>query len=281
MVTPASLDALVATIASVPGVEVVTLFGSHARNGADAFSDVDLQVVTRKPAIFYSSNWLHRSGYTPAAYSWRPAFGGVVKISAVSLAAGELDVVVVPYARLRLARILVGCGIHRRSRRLTAMLGNLSVVLRPGYRVLVGNRGWSTFFARVVRDVPDPKLTDNEIIRMSDCAYIDYHSVQRKVARGELVAAQRWLHLHLAEVNLKLWHEYRSRSSRPVCHDGRRAELFASADELAALTSGAPQDSHAILVTAKRLIQSIRKYRELLLGEPPTWRTDCNSPRLE
>jgi predicted nucleotidyltransferase len=270
MVTAPRLDAVLAALTQLPAVKVVTLFGSRARGAGDSASDIDLQIITRQPAQFENSSWLSSDVGSVLAYGLRPAFGGVTKATIV-FEGGEIDLVVLPYGRLLLARGLVRVGLHRRSVSFRRALQDLAIVLRPGYRVLRGGDGWSRFFARVVSEVPDRCLSDGEVRRMADCAYADFVSLQRKVKRGELIAAQRWLHLHLVETNLKLIYEHCVRCGRPIHHDARRVEWMLQPEEQAMLRATAHPSAADLLAAAQHAIATTAKMVSLLTGAAPGW----------
>ncbi|HEX2100989.1 MAG TPA: nucleotidyltransferase domain-containing protein [Candidatus Synoicihabitans sp.] len=270
MVNPPLLDALREALARQPDVRVVTLFGSHARGHADAESDIDLQIITARPQRFVASEWLPPLSYPLLAYGLRPAFGGVVKATAIYPQA-EADVVVLPLARLRLARLLVGAGLHRRSPKFQRACGDLAIVLRPGFSVLQGGAGWQRFFERVVAEVPDPRLDDEAVMRLADCAFADYVSLRRKLKRGELLAAQRWLHVHLAETNFKLLHEANCRRGLRSSHDARRLEQELDPARRARVRVEASASEEALRQAARQSIQTTRELVEELTRRPPTW----------
>ncbi len=270
MVTPPLLEPVVDALQRSPHVHVLTLFGSHARGAGDAQSDLDFQIITRRPELFRNAEWLPSTTESHLAYGLRPAFGRVVKVTVVYPDA-EVDLVVLPLARLRLARWVVRSGLHRRSPKLTRQLGDLTIVLRPGFRVLKGGAVWSGFFERLLREVPDPSLDNGAVQYLGDCAFADFVSLERKVQRGELVAAQRWLHVHLVETHLKLLHEYRTRQGLRSYHDGRRIEQVLTAAELEPVRVEARPDADELLAAARGAMRAIRHLVQELVGQQPRW----------
>jgi hypothetical protein len=103
MVGEASLlEVVVAALRREAAVRVVTLFGLRARGGAtgaDGASDVDLQVITRRPGRLADRAWLEAAVAPQRVRAWtvRAAFGGVKKVSARG-DGGEVDLVVLPWA---------------------------------------------------------------------------------------------------------------------------------------------------------------------------------------
>ena len=254
----------------MPAVKVVTLFGSRASGRADADSDIDLQIITSRPAAFQTKEWLADVGKQVPVYALRPAFGRAVKATAI-LEGTQIDIVVLPLWRLTVAQWLVRIHLHRRSRHLRRLLADLSIVLRPGYAVVSGTDEWRRFFSTVVAEVPDPRLTDEEVVRLADCAFVDYLSVRRKIARGELLAAQRWLHVHLVDTNLKLLHEHVLRSGGATCHDGRRIEQLRSLSEQDLVRVNAHVTAEELLPAATSAIGATRALVQRLTGRPPEW----------
>jgi hypothetical protein len=54
----------------------------------------------------------------------------------------------------------------------------------------------------------------------------DYVSTLRKIQRGELLAARRWIHHQLLETLFRLIHELRLRRGLPSLPDARRIEFI-------------------------------------------------------
>lgn len=272
MVEPPFLQAALAAVARRPGVRVVTLFGSQARGASDDRSDVDFQVITGRPREFADARWLEGRGLPElTAYGRRPASGGVTKATAVFADGAELDVVVLPLNRLRLARALVAADLHHRSRLVQHGLEELARILRPGHRMLVGSEGWRRFLARVVAEVPEPRLSETQVHDMGACAFADYVSLRQKCHRGELLAAQRILHVNLAETNFRLMHEWRLRQGKSSFRDARRVEQYLSAAEYARIRIEATLTVESLLVAAAAALRTTSALVRELTGADPTW----------
>jgi len=211
--------------ATEPSVSALTLFGSRARGQSDGSSDWDFQVITSKPDLFMTSAWTSGlKGARVLVYAPRMTrFGGVPKVNLVFEGA-EADLVVLPAGTLTMARLLVAMGFHRRDGGLRRRLRDLAVAIRPGWTFLKGERTWGRFYRRLVDEVDDPRLGDDEIRRLANVFVCDYLWTVRKLERGELVAAQRMLHRELAETLLALSHELRLRRGEPTYPEGRRLE---------------------------------------------------------
>jgi SAM-dependent methyltransferase len=270
MVTAPRLDAVLAALIQLSAVKVVTLFGSRARRANDDQSDIDLQVVTTKPEDFITSRWLGELPLRPVAYAHRAASGGVTKATVV-FENGELDVVVLPFGRMVAAKTLVATGFHRRSRFVQDALQELARVLRPGYELLYGDKSWALFFGRIVAEIPEPRLSDEEVHRLGSCCFAEYVSLKRKILRGEIVASRRILHVHLLETNFRLLHESRIRTSLPTFRDARRVEMILPANQLESLQIGGSLDPSDLLRDAGSAVAMTYSLTRELTGRSPEW----------
>lgn len=269
---------LAAWAAREAAVKAVVLIGSRARPAedglgqADAESDWDFHVITSQPGVFTQPAWSAALGAgAPLAYVDRlGVLGRARKVSAV-FPGMELDLVVLPAWRLQLAQVAMSLGLHRQSTELRRALGDLAVVLRPGYRFLHGAAGWEPFYRKVVAEVPDPRLDNADALRLAQGFVCDYLWLQRKVARGELVAARRMLHRGLAEVNLQLAHELRLRRGERSFPDGRRLEHTLAAADLAGLAVAGDGSAEALRVAAGQCAATLNTLLAGLVGADWRW----------
>lgn len=144
-------------------IQAVILFGSRARDKyrADRWSDVDLQVVTSRPALFYNQDWTRIFGDDAIwAYAVRAASGGVRKATVAFRSGAEIDFVVVPSGKLRELRTAVADGSCSRVAEQSAALNELATVMRRGFLVLKGDAALRRLYARVVRELPGTRLGD-------------------------------------------------------------------------------------------------------------------------
>jgi hypothetical protein len=271
MVTPAALQAFLDWVDRERSIRAVTLFGTQAQGRAGAGSDFDVQIVTTRPNLFEDRLWTSGiPGWRVRAYAVRDATGGARKATLL-LEGAEFDLVIVPAWRLRVARMLVRCGLHRRVRGLARALGPLAVVMRPGYQVLRGGPAWERFYDRVVREASDPRLDRAAVLALAECAYVDLHWILSKVARGELVAAQRWLHRTPVEVNLRLLTESRQRRGLEPVFDGRRAEMLLTPAELDEVRVSAALEPAALTAAVLQCEATLRRRVLELTNVPPPW----------
>lgn len=273
---PSFRQAVESWIASEATIRSAVVFGSSASTGSvapvDNWSDLDLHVTTTAPAQLERVDWarvLPGQGYRLQAV--RPATGGVRKVTAV-FAAGQIDLVIVPRAQLRLARLGLTLGLQRRNARLRAALDEIHTCLRGGYRFLKGEREWGAFYARVAAEMPGVRLGDAEVRTLADVAVADWLWIQHKLARGELIAAQHVLHRSLAETNLRLLRELRLRRGQPLPSFGlgRHVERLLGPAELAWVRVDARCEAEALWSATERAAEGLRALMTELVGD--TWR---------
>ena len=278
MSKPTLAARVAAWAARSPEIVAVVLIGSRAREtgdsiaGADGHSDWDFHLITSRPATFADRAWtaILDEG-EPQSYAIREGTVGKVKRVTVVFRDEETDFVVLPAAHMRLARLAVACGLHRRSRGLARALGDLAIVARPGYRFLHGSSGWEPFYRRVIAEVADPRLGETEALRRAELFVADYVLVRRKIARGELLAAQRVLHRSLAEINFQLLHEAKLRRGERSFPDVRRIERIASTTELAAVTVTAEPTVTSLEAALQKCAATCQDLMRELVGERWRW----------
>ena len=265
--------AVIAWAEQEPSVRALVLIGSRVHadgvRAADEFSDWDFQLITDRPALFETAAWMREIGCgEPLAYVVRPGrLGSATKVSMV-LQEGEMDLVVLPHSRLRQAKSLLRLGLVSRRASMAQALGGLASVLRGGYRVVKGERAWGDFFRRVATEIPPPRLSDNDARRLAEGFVCDFVSTRRKIARKEFLAAQRWLHHQLAEVNFQLFHELRQRRGAVSLPDARRIERLAS--EWPEYEVNATPTTESLHAATEKSADTLRGLMKALVGE--TWR---------
>ena len=268
--------AVTAWAARESAVSGLVLVGSRVRAAddavwrADAQSDWDFQLITSRPEMFATDAWLH--GFADVrAYALRaPRIGAAPKINVV-LADTEADFVLIPAGPLRLARLLVRLGLHRREGKLRRSLQNLALIIRPGWRFLKGAAAWDPLYRRLVADIADARLGDDELRRLADGFVCDCVGIRRKIARGELQAAQRLMHRDLAEVNFQLLHELRLRRGERTFPEARRIELIAEAAELALVSVEARLEGASLAAAVEKCAATCRALMAALAGTAWRW----------
>lgn len=271
------LDAVLGHIRDSDAVRVATLFGSQARrmlgaaHQADKWSDIDLQVLAPRPADFATFEWVRSvPGHRANVCAQRPVFGGVFK-QTILYDAGELDLVILPYRRMRLGRCLFRLGLHERIGVVRRGLTNFADIMRFEHVVVKGGQGWETFYRDVSRSMPRLGLTNEEARAAADVAYVDAVCVLGRIDRGELVSAQRILHQSVVETNIRLLYESRERRGLQAYHRARRAEAILPAEELSWIRADVPLQPDALAACTRGLIDGTRKLTAMLTGETPDW----------
>ena len=239
-------------------IQAAVLFGSKARDAgapaaSDVWSDVDLHVVTNAADRIERLDWAsifpaHRFCLRVV----RPATGGVRKIT-ILFEEGEADLVLIPVRKLKIARLAVGLGLHRKLHSLRASLENLSTVMRGGYRFIKGEKDWGRFYEKGVGDLRGFRISDDEACQLADVFLCELLWVFQKLERGELIAAQRILHRSLLETNVVLLHERRQRRATPSFQQARRIERLATPEELDSVLLNSRLDSGELLAAGWRL----------------------------
>lgn len=264
--------ALVEALQRRPDVVALTLFGSFAREDrattADGDSDMDLQVICHWPEVLSHRDWAESVLGEGELLAWSPraALGGVTKVS-ILLAKEEVDLVLVSVGRIRWARWGMALGLHHRFGWARRLLGPLVLVMGPGYRVLKGGSHWEKFWRQLVHEVSEPSIGDRKIQAAEDAALVDLRSIQRKLARGELRAAQRWLHNEMAARNFELMHELRRRRGEVSFFDGRRVETILSAEDISLVTIDASLNRESLGAAAEQAAAATRILVARVLAE--------------
>lgn len=260
--------------AQEPSVHALVQIGSRVRATCDGlpandeFSDWDFQVVTSRPEMFADREWM-RDGElgTPIAYVARTGRLGTATKVAMALRSGEIDLVILPAGRLRQAKWLLRLGLATRVPAVRHALGGLAVVLRGGHVVRHGAAEWGGFFRRVATEFPVTRLSDAEVRALAEGFVCDFISTRHKIERGEFLAAQRWLHHHLAEVNFQLLHELQQRRNEISFPDARRIERafpnwrlveIAAVPQAASLLEATDKAAAALCALMKELVPGWR-----------------------
>ncbi len=268
-------EKIAAWAAAEPSVKALVMIGSRVRAvtdrvwAADTESDWDFLIISSQPEMFSTPAWLKKLDAKPIAYAVRTAqIGGVPKIAAV-FADTEADFVIQPEPIVRRVRRGLARGEHRQPGPVRAALQDLAVVIRPGWKFLKSAETWEPFYLAAVAAVPDRRIDEAEARSFADGFVCDAAWTRRKIARGELLAAQRMLHRGLAETNFRLLHELRLRRGERTFPEARRLERIARASEVAAVTVDAQPTARSL---AAALRKSSATLRALMRPLAPKWR---------
>lgn len=272
----ALLSAVTVWLNAEPSVRSAVLFGSTASgeksaDSSDGWSDIDLHVITNAPAQLERMDWARAlPSQQFCLHVARPATGGVRKIT-VLFAAGQIDLVAVPATSMKLARLAMNGGLHRRLRFLRMALNEMATTLRAGYRFIKGATAWEAFYARVASEMPGVRLNVVEAGQLADIFLCELLWVLQKLERGELMAAQLVMHRSLAETNFRLMRELRLRRGQPLPSFGlaRRAETLLTEDDLARLRVDARLDREELRRAAWNALAGLK---QLMSELAPVWR---------
>jgi predicted nucleotidyltransferase len=278
------LPVVTAWLTREKAVKAAILFGSSARpagalEAVDHWSDVDLHVVTTAAARLERLDWSRElAGLGFCHQTVRPATGGVRKVTAL-FGEGEIDLVLVPAARLRLYRLAVRLGLYRKNAAMRYALNEIATCLRSGYRFLKGEDSWGDFYAWIAAEMPGTRLDDRAAAGLADVFLCDLLWVLQKLERGELVAAQHLLHRSLAETNFRLMREWRLRRGLPLPSFGlgRRAESLYAPEDLRLVQIDARLDAGELHQAAWQAFDGVTGIMHAMV---PDWRIPTGMHRL-
>jgi hypothetical protein len=261
-----------------PTVKALVLIGSRERSisehvaRADLYSDWDFHIITSNPQMFFDRLWtLKLEGVELRAYAARvAAIGGVPKVNAV-FSGAEADFVIFPEKVARRMKFRAALGLYRGDGWTRRRFQDLALIIRPGWRFLLGSHTWGPFYEWAVAAVPDPRLGDESAIQSADTFVCDYVWTLRKIQRGELRAAQRLIFRELAETNYRLLHELKLRRGERTFPEARRIERITSPDELVAVTVDGSVEATSLYSALEKCAATCRRLMEGLVGDNWRW----------
>lgn len=280
-------DVFVKWAKETPHVRVLLMIGSRTRRPgdcgcADEKSDWDFQVATSEGRLFLDSRWVAEAGLgKPLAYVARIGrLGTGTKVSVV-LDGGELDIVVISSFDFRMLGLLYKYRLLKWSPKAIQGARSLSSVWSGGVAVLKGSKEVGRFVNGVRRELGVRRLDDDTILSIAEGFVCDYVSTRRKLDRGEIVAAQRWLHVQLGEANLALLHELRQRVGKISFPDGRRVESYLPREEIGRISLEATLDRRSMASALYRSANTFKLLAEELLKGRWHWPELPSSLRVE
>ena len=272
--SPHLLAGFSAWIARTEAVRGAILFGSRARAAgttaaADAWSDLDLQLITTAPDQIIATDWAREmAGAEYCMHVLRAATGGTQKLTVI-FTEGEADLVLVRTGRMRAAGWAMRLGLHRHVGTVADPLNILATIMGGGYRFLKGESRWGPLYARIVAEMPGYRLNDEAVRRLADSFLCDLLWVLQKLERGEKIAAQRTLHRAMHETNVVLLHELRLRRGDATYQQARRVEQLSTPGQLHALKISAHLDHAELAAAAWQLAEGLKALMSELV---PAWR---------
>ena len=258
----------------MPNVQSAVLFGSSAvllnSSGrvTEYSSDFDVHLIVAKPLPLERVNWVFEMPRQEFCFqACRSASGGVRKVTAI-FSAGQIDMIVVPLARMRLAALGLSSRLYTKLHGFSTALNEMATCLHSGYRFLKGGATWSALYKRVA-ELPGVRLSNLEIRNMADASICDILWILQKLKSGELIAAQHVLHSRVSDTNLRLWRELRQRQGLNIRSFGlgRGIESSATEPHCALLSLSGTLNVSEIQFNAFRALSALKSLmREMELG---------------
>jgi len=194
----------------------------------------------------------------------------VKKVTAV-FEEGELDLVIIPYRQFRMVALIVRLGLMNFFPKSSSSLRNLAAVWKGGVVVLKGDFRVTLLIDAMKAKINSGRLDDEEVCALANGFVCDYVSAKRKLARGEILAAQRWLHFHLAEVNFQLLHEWRQRRGLLSFPDARRTESLLSKREMKLVEVKAIPNEISVSMALEECASACVELMGKLVGSKWSW----------
>ena len=258
-----------------PQIRAAVLFGSSAqapgtRSHPDRWSDIDIQVIASDPSLVEKTHWesiFAKEGY--CLHIARAATGNVRKVT-VLFRSGQIDLVVVPYSRVRLARLGLSLGLHRKFHRWDVALNEIRTSMQFGYCFIKGGAEWGDFYAKILRDMPGVRLSDESAQEIANTFLCDMVWVLQKTDRGELLAARLMIHQSLFQTLFRLMRELQMRRDKPLQSFGlaRHMETSLTAEELELVQIETVLQKVQLRGVAWRAYQALKSLMVVLV---PSW----------
>jgi len=246
-----------------PDVEALVQIGSRAQSGGevDVWSDWDYHLIVHNPSSFLNSEWPAQIAPCWCAH-YEKTERGVVKMSAIF--AGGLEVDFVPLAAWQM-KLVYWAMAHPVFERyypdaLRRGIANTQLVVRPGYKVILGGSAWEHRLGALSVIWPERNLS---LLDFSvHAAAFWRHAVWalKKCARGESRAALRWLQVELIDHVYALLAEEARLAGRPARPEARKAEKWLDARRLAQTAIETSLDQR---VLARALLAQITLFEEV------------------
>jgi hypothetical protein len=247
---------IVAWARSQPDIVALVQIGSRAQLDAtvDVWSDWDYHLIVRDSASYRDGKWLDAIAPCWSVHSDRTD-RGVVKVSAVFAGGWEADFVPLSAWQMK----LVYWAMARPSlmflfpKPLRKGIANTRLVVAPGYRVILGGQKWEERLSALSVEWPTQGMTAENFADKVDGFWRHAVWVYKKIMRGEMRAALRWMHRELSERRWLLLEEEARIDGRAPRPEARKAELWLGKERLSqtAVSTGVDQQSLARALLAE------------------------------
>lgn len=246
-----------------PDIEALIQIGSRAQVGAqvDTWSDWDYHLIVRDPAEYRNTDWPDRIAPCWSAHLERTE-RGVAKLSALFVGGWEVDFVPLSGWQMKLVYWAMAhpglTGLYPKP--LRTGIHNTQLIVKPGYKVLIGGKQWEHRLAALEVEWPERTLTQEDYTENLSGFWRHAVWVYKKIMRGESRAALRWYHRELVEHRLALLAEEARHADRASKPEARKAEKWLDARRLeqTAITTSPDQD-----VLARALLAEMALFEEV------------------
>jgi aminoglycoside 6-adenylyltransferase len=209
--------------------------GSRAQSGAvvDEWSDWDYQLIVRDPGRYQNRVWLTQIAPCWSAHLERTS-RGVMKLSVVFAGGIEADFVLLAAWQMKLVYwAMAHPGLQRfYPAMLRWGIANTRLIVRPGYRVILGGQAWEQRLAALAGPWLEPQFSEEDFIFHTAGFWRHAVWTAKKILRGEMRAAQRWAHLAVREHTYALLAEEARLAGRTPRPEARQAERWLTARQL-------------------------------------------------
>ena len=263
MTAPEFEARLLAWARTLPDLEALVQIGSRVQPGAvvDAWSDWDYQLITRDPGRYHNYDWPAQIAPCWSVHLERTP-RGVMKLSAVFEGGWEVDFVLLRTWQMKLVYwAMAHPGLDALyPQALRNGINYARIWSRPGCRVVLGGPAWESRLAVA-------SISGSEEVLSTECFL--FHSaafwrhavwVAKKILRGELRAALRWLHVELREHTYAVLAEEARLAGRAPRPEARKAEQWLDARRLAQTDIVTGTDQRGL---ARALLAEITLFEEV------------------
>jgi hypothetical protein len=218
-----------------PDLRALVQIGSRVQPDAqvDEWSDWDYQLITTHPRRYLERSWLDEIAPCWSSHVEITA-RAVKKVSAVFAPGWEVDFV--PLASWQMKLVYAAMRQPHLAWLYPAPLSrgifNTQLVLRPGYRVVLGGAEWEGRLGALTVPWPPRGLAESEFAFHAAAYWRHAVWVAKKIGRGEFRAAMRWQHVEATEHVWILLAEEARIAGRPARPEARKAEQWLDARRL-------------------------------------------------
>jgi len=214
-----------------PSIRAAILLGSSARDEADDWSDIDLQLICDHPARLLTPEKLQQH-FPLWAHSQQETYGKVPKHSLVLEGGLDIELIPIPTRDFKLLLWTLGKPwlLRRLPQALRDTIQSFITVHARGSRVFYDARQYCKHLARIHQHPGQHPLTPADCYRIAQHFYYHAQWILKKWQRGEHLAGTRELHRQCLEDYTRLIREitHRDHPDRLTWHEQRRIEQWAA-----------------------------------------------------